>query len=175
MNKRPRSPKFSSPPRRARRSGRGETGRNGADPRGRQRRRHGGLADREGDGLHGAGNVAHRGQAPPRKELGLDVGIESTRGDFASDVLAYTGGGGADVIVDLIGASVWEPNLRVLAVRGRLVVVGLLGGGTATVDLRTLMNGCRARCRYHLRRPLEEKIAVTRQFARASYRGWSVG
>jgi NADPH:quinone reductase len=101
------------------------------------------------------------------KELGLDVGIESTRGDFANDVLAYTGGSGADVIVDLIGASVWESNLRVLAVRGRLVVVGLLGGGTATVDLRTLMNKRARVVGTTLRaRPLEEKIVVTRRFAR---------
>ena len=101
-------------------------------------------------------------------ELGLDVGIESTRGDFAADVLAYTGGAGADVILDLVGAPVWEANLRALAVRGRLVVVGLLGGGTATVDLRSLLNK-RAHARSGRRsapRPLEEKIAVTRKFAR---------
>ena len=55
-------------------------------------------------------------------ELGLEVGIDSTRGDFAQDVLAYTGGSGADVILDLIGGPAWEANLKALAVRGRLVV-----------------------------------------------------
>lgn len=100
-------------------------------------------------------------------KLGLDVGIESTRGDFAADVLAFTGGSGADVIIDIIGAPVWEANLRALAVRGRLVVIGLLGGGTTTIDLRSLMNK-----RAHVigttmrARPLEERIAVTRRFAR---------
>src|SRR5262249_14233787 len=54
-------------------------------------------------------------------EFGLDVGIESTRGDFSQDVLAYTDGAGADVILDLVGAQAWEANLRALAVRGRLV------------------------------------------------------
>ena len=100
-------------------------------------------------------------------ELGLDVGIESTRGDFASDVLAFTGGSGADVILDLVGAPLWESNMRALAVRGRLVVVGLLGGGTATVDLRSLMNKRARVVGTTLRaRPLEERIAVTRHFAR---------
>jgi NADPH:quinone reductase-like Zn-dependent oxidoreductase len=53
-----------------------------------------------------------------------------------------------------------------LAAGGRLVIVGLLGGGTATVDLRALMNKRARVVGTVLRaRPLEEKIAVTRRFA----------
>jgi len=100
------------------------------------------------------------------EELGLDVGIDSTLGDFAENVLAYTRGAGADVILDLVGAPVWEANLRALRVRGRLVVVGLLGGGMATVDLRTLMDKRARVVGTILRgRPLEEKIAATQRFA----------
>jgi NADPH:quinone reductase-like Zn-dependent oxidoreductase len=48
-----------------------------------------------------------------------------------------------------------------------LVVIGLLGGGTATVDLRALMNKRARVVGTTLRaRPLEEKIAATRHFAR---------
>jgi putative PIG3 family NAD(P)H quinone oxidoreductase len=99
-------------------------------------------------------------------ELGLDVAIESPREDFAEIALERTGGRGADVILDLIGAQAWESNLRALAVRGRLVVVGLLGGGTATVDLRVLMNKRARVVGTTMRaRPIEDKITATRRFA----------
>lgn len=100
-------------------------------------------------------------------ELGLDVGIDSARTDFAQQVMSLTGGSGADVILDLLGAPAWDGNMKALGVRGRLVVVGLLGGGTTTVDLRALMNKRAKVIGTTLRaRPLEEKILATRRFAR---------
>jgi len=100
------------------------------------------------------------------KELGLDVGIHSNTEDFAEAILRETGGEGVHVVIDHIGAPVLEGNLNALSTQGVLVVVGLLGGGSASVDLLQLL---RKRIRLvgtTLRaRPLEEKIAVTQCFA----------
>jgi putative PIG3 family NAD(P)H quinone oxidoreductase len=98
--------------------------------------------------------------------LGLDVGIDSTHDEFAEVVLQRTVGAGVEVVLDLIGAPVLAGNLAALAPKGRLVLVGLLGGGTATVDLTTLLRRRITVVGTTLRaRPIEEKIVATRRFA----------
>ncbi len=98
--------------------------------------------------------------------LGLDHGIDSAVDDFAEVVLRETGKQGVNAVIDLIGAPVFEGNIKALTTCGRLVVVGLLGGGTGTVDFSALL-----RKRLHVvgttlrARPIEEKIAATRAFA----------
>jgi NADPH:quinone reductase-like Zn-dependent oxidoreductase len=68
-----------------------------------------------------------------------------------------------DVILELVGAPNLAGNLEVLAVRGRVVVIGIGAGARAEIDLRTLM-----RKRGHVMastlraRPLEEKAACAR-------------
>ena len=52
---------------------------------------------------------------------------------------AATHGHGADVILDIIGAKYLEPNVRALAVGGRLVVIGLQGGVRGELDLGQLL------------------------------------
>ena len=100
-------------------------------------------------------------------ELGLDVGVNYRDEDFAEVVAGRTGGRGVDVILDVIGAPYWERNLASLAVRGRMVLVGTMGGGRLDANLGALMP---KRLRVHgtvLRaRPLEEKAALTQAFAR---------
>jgi putative PIG3 family NAD(P)H quinone oxidoreductase len=99
-------------------------------------------------------------------EYGLDVAIDATAQDFAEVVREQTGGAGVDVVLDLIGATALAGNLAALAPRGRMVLVGLLGGGTATVDLSALLRRRLTLVGTTLRaRPIEEKIAVTRRFA----------
>lgn len=73
--------------------------------------------------------------------------------------------GGADVVLELVGAPNLEDDLAALAVRGRIVIVGTGAGHEAPLSLRTLM----AR-RAHLigtvlrARPLEEKAAAVQAF-----------
>ena len=99
-------------------------------------------------------------------ELGLDVGIDTTRQDFAAVAREATGGRGVDVVIDHLGASALAGNIEALAPRGRLVLVGLLAGRQATVDLAELLRKRITVVGTTLRaRPLEEKIAVTRRFA----------
>ena len=87
--------------------------------------------------------------------------------DPAELVESARAAGGADVVLELVGAPNLEPDLLSLAIKGRIVIVGTGGGTEATLDLRKLM-GRRARVfGTHLRaRPLEEKAAAVQAFAR---------
>lgn len=55
--------------------------------------------------------------------------------DFLERTKTLTTGRGVDVILDMVGGSYAERNLRALSVRGRLVTIALLGGAEATVPL----------------------------------------
>jgi putative PIG3 family NAD(P)H quinone oxidoreductase len=102
------------------------------------------------------------------RELGLDVGIAYESKDFAEEVRRETDGRGVDVIVDFVGASYLERNVKTLAVRGRLIVIGLLGGLTAEINLNLLLNKRLRVIGTVLRsRPLEEKAAATRAFEKS--------
>ena len=100
------------------------------------------------------------------KALGLDVALANPSGEFADEVRRHTGGEGAPVILDLLGAKALAENLRAVARCGRIVVVGLLTGAKAEVDLNALLARRATVVGTTLRaRPLEEKIAATRLFA----------
>lgn len=83
--------------------------------------------------------------------VGLDEKGEMVRDLGASQVFNYTsdslweeladclGKRGLDLIVDIVGASYLEPHVRSLALDGRLVVLGLIGGKEATLDLGALL------------------------------------
>jgi putative PIG3 family NAD(P)H quinone oxidoreductase len=103
------------------------------------------------------------------RALGLDVGIDYKTQDFAEEVSKATRGRGVDVILDVIGASYWERNIRSLARLGRMVLVGLMGGAVTEVNLGALL-AKRAEVRgTALRvRPLEEKAAATRAFEKSA-------
>lgn len=97
-------------------------------------------------------------------KLGLDVGINYHDHEFEAVVHAHTVGLGVNVILDVIGGPYFNANLRSLALRGRLVLVGSMGGSQVETDLSLLSS---KRLRIHgtvLRaRPLEEKIALSKQ------------
>jgi putative PIG3 family NAD(P)H quinone oxidoreductase len=72
-------------------------------------------------------------------ELGADILVNYRDEDFVERVRAATGGYGADVVLDNMGAKYLARNVDVLAVGGRLVVIGLQGGRTAELDLGALL------------------------------------
>ncbi len=72
-------------------------------------------------------------------ELGAEVAIDYHNEDFADRVRKATDGRGADVVLDNMGAAYLERNVDVLAVGGRLVVIGLQGGARAELNLGTLL------------------------------------
>ncbi|XP_013389169.2 quinone oxidoreductase PIG3-like [Lingula anatina] len=68
-------------------------------------------------------------------ELGAEAGFNYKTEDFAKHVLKHTDNKGVNLILDCIGASFWERNVAALAVDGRWVLYGLLGGGNINGDL----------------------------------------
>lgn len=70
------------------------------------------------------------------KAFGLDEAINTKEAaNFVEIIKEKNGGEGIDVILDLVGASVFEMNLESLAVKGRLILVGLVGGRTSEFNL----------------------------------------
>jgi putative PIG3 family NAD(P)H quinone oxidoreductase len=67
------------------------------------------------------------------ERFGADEVIDYRTDDFQSVVARKTHGQGVDVVIDFVGPSYLERNVRSLAVGGRLVVVGLLGGTEGAV------------------------------------------
>jgi NADPH2:quinone reductase len=74
---------------------------------------------------------------------------------------------GVDVVIDFVGASTWAQNLEVLAPKGRLVLVGTMSGSKVEAELSPIMRKRLTIVGTVLRsRPIEEKIALTREFSR---------
>jgi len=95
------------------------------------------------------------------RELGAEVLINYRDQDFVEVLSNATDGGGADVILDNIGAKYLARNLSALAVNGRLVIIGLQGGIKAELDINTLLRKCAAVIATSLRgRPAAEKAAI---------------
>lgn len=72
-------------------------------------------------------------------DLGADILINYRDEDFVERIRAETGGAGADVILDLMGASYLDRNVDALAPDGRLVVIGFQGGVTGELNLGKLL------------------------------------
>lgn len=71
--------------------------------------------------------------------LGAAVAVNYREEDFESACAEVTDGAGVEVVLDCIGGTYFEKNLRVLGLDGRLVVIGLMGGNVGEVDLRRLL------------------------------------
>ena len=100
-------------------------------------------------------------------ELGLDVGINYRDEDFADVVRQKTGGRGVDVVLDVIGAPYWDRNIASMALKGRMVLVGTMGGGQIETNVGALMPKRLSVFGTVLRmRSLGEKIVLTEQFRR---------
>lgn len=98
-------------------------------------------------------------------QLGADVAINYREEDFAERVLAETDGRGANVVLDCIGGSYLDSHLRCMALGGRLVLIGLMGGPKAELSLATLMMKRLSLIGSTLRaRPVEEKAQIVASF-----------
>ncbi|MGZ4718405.1 MAG: zinc-binding dehydrogenase, partial [Acidimicrobiales bacterium] len=86
--------------------------------------------------------------------------------DYVAVTHELTGGRGADVVLDVIGGDYVERNIDAVAVQGRIILVGVMGGGVTSVNVGKLLPKRAAIIGTVLRgRPIEEKIAITRRFA----------
>ncbi|PRA34057.1 NAD(P)H-quinone oxidoreductase [Pseudomonas poae] len=93
------------------------------------------------------------------------------------DFVEVIGEQGVDVILDIMGGSYLNNNLKALAMDGRVVLLGFLGGAKANdVDLRTIL-GKRANITGSLLRPRtpEEKAAIAGQLREQVWPALSAG
>ena len=101
------------------------------------------------------------------RQLGADITIHYKEEDWLDAVQRATDQHGVDIILDFVGAPYWDRNLHALAMDGRLLLIGTLGGSRVdNLDLGLLMGR-----RLHVigtllrSRPLGCKIELTRRFA----------
>jgi putative PIG3 family NAD(P)H quinone oxidoreductase len=108
--------------------------------------------------------------------LGADAGINHREEDFPSRVRELTGGRGADLILDVMGASYLARNLDALAPDGRLVIIGMQGGTTAEIDLNQLLRRRLTVMATTLRgRSVEQKAEIVRRFVEDALPGFEDG
>lgn len=113
-------------------------------------------------GVRAIGTARTADKLARAKALGMAEGVVVENAKFADAVREL---GEPSVVLELIGGPYVDEDVRAVAVRGRIVLVGLLAGGRAELDLSAIL---RKRIRVLgtvLRaRPLEEKLAVMRTF-----------
>lgn len=99
--------------------------------------------------------------------LGADAAVDYGSEDFVDVARAQTDGRGVDVVLDVIGGDYLARNVEALRVGGRIVQVGVMGGGSGDFPLGALLPKRASIIGTVLRaRPLEEKLALTQRFSR---------
>jgi putative PIG3 family NAD(P)H quinone oxidoreductase len=98
------------------------------------------------------------------ERLGAAQAFNHRTMDFVLATQELTGGHGVDVILDIVGGDYLRRNLEALAVDGRLIQIGLLGGAAAEIDLGRLMQRRLTLTGSTLRiRSVAEKGAIARE------------
>ncbi len=117
-------------------------------------------------GARPIGTARNSWKVEAAKGLGLVDGIVVTDGKFSQEVLRLTEGRGVDVVLELAGGNYVAEDLICMASRARMIVVGLVAGARAEIELGQLL-----RKRLEIKgtvmraRLLDEKIAVIAEFA----------
>ncbi|MBN9147856.1 MULTISPECIES: NAD(P)H-quinone oxidoreductase [unclassified Nitrobacter] len=83
--------------------------------------------------------VGSKDKADACLTLGADHAINYRTHDFVAEVKALTSGGGADVILDMVGGDYIERNYAAAAIEGRIVQIAFLSGAKAAVNFGKLM------------------------------------
>ncbi|MDX2160763.1 MAG: NAD(P)H-quinone oxidoreductase [bacterium] len=104
------------------------------------------------------------------RSLGADETIDYKTESFAQRVAELTDKRGVDVILDFVGAPYWDANLSSLAVGGRLLLIGFLGGAVGQLNLGSILPKSLTITGTTLRRtPLTQKVALTQDFITRFY------
>lgn len=107
--------------------------------------------------------VGSERKAEASRALGADLVINYRDEDFVEQVKAA---GGADVILDIMGAKYLSRNVSALKTGGHLVVIGLQGGVKGELNLAALLNKRASITATSLRfRPVAEKSAIVAELA----------
>ncbi len=109
-------------------------------------------------------------------DLGLDHAIDASGDEWEDAVREVAGDSGIDVTLDLVGGGYHPRNVRLAAVKGRIVVIGLIGGARAEMDLGLLLRKRLCLMGTVMRtRTLDEKIALARAFSEAMVPAFEAG
>src|SRR5204863_9354264 len=93
--------------------------------------------------------------------LGADRCVNYRDTEFVAAIRDLTGGAGVNVVLDIVGGEYVQKNLDVLAVEGRLVQIGVLGGARADITVSTIMQKRLMVTGSTLRaRPIADKAAI---------------
>ncbi len=114
--------------------------------------------------------TAHPSKLDRVKQLGADRVIDfTTTPDFSEAVKEFTDKKGVDVILDHVGAKYLQPNMSSLAYGGRLVVIGVVSGIKAELNLALMMVKRQQIIGSVLRsRPVKEKGDIVAAFTRTA-------
>lgn len=100
------------------------------------------------------------------EEQGLDVALVDSGDGVASQVMEATGGEGAAVVFDMLGAKALGDNMSALRLEGSVVIIGLLTGAKSDINLgQLLMRRLRVRAMTMRAQPLEERIRIAQIFS----------
>jgi len=91
--------------------------------------------------LHGARVIAtarQKEKLDAARALGADDVVDTSQPDWSAEVRRLTNKRGADVVIEHVGAAVWDQALKSLARGGRLVTCGATSGHRGEIDLRVL-------------------------------------
>lgn len=99
------------------------------------------------------------------RALGADVVVDYTKEDFVEQAQRMTDGRGVDVVLDPVGGDYLDRNVASLALKGRVIQIGLMAG-VGSFNLGALLPKRASLIGSVLRaRPLEEKVAISQRFA----------
>ena len=80
------------------------------------------------------GTATHAGRLARLKEFGADHAINCNDADWPQAVMMATGDKGIDVVVDQVSGKLVNQTLSAMALLGRIINVGRLGGMTGEID-----------------------------------------
>lgn len=99
------------------------------------------------------------------RALGADAGINYRTEDFVARTRELTDGRGADLVLDIMGASYLGKNMDAVATDGRIVVIGMQGGNQTEIDLGVMMRRRISLISTTLRaRPAAQKAVIVAAF-----------
>ncbi|WP_151446901.1 NAD(P)H-quinone oxidoreductase [Lacisediminimonas profundi] len=104
------------------------------------------------------------------EQLGAERGINYKTEDFAEVVKTLTNGRGADVVLDMVGGDYINREIRCTADDGRIVLIALLGGAKAQIDLGHILRRRITLTGSTLRpRPVAFKAAIARKLVQHAW------
>jgi len=97
--------------------------------------------------------------------LGANLAVDYRSEDFVAAARELTSGRGVDVVLDSVGGPYLERNLAALATGGRLIVIAVMGGSAAELNLREVLSRRLSIVGSTLRsRPVDEKSGLVAAF-----------